>query len=353
MEKIQLLLEAYSSNKKQYIEDKYFKFLKKVYQAAKSTGALNIGFIYYTLSNNSPKSMDLEFMKMYIDSLTPENTTLVVMFTEYWNESMGIDLIDGLPMQFNLSIKEEEVFASLIANNDLEKVLRLLDITADRIANITSKYEEDIFYSKCLNDYERNEFKNAVAGLQFFGFGKKQNIKITNKAMNILDGLSDYEFMQKGLTYIGEEDSNIPVHINDIGDVIDHFENAFTGNRDVEVVIPLNFSISRDDIDEDEAYMEIKKGKVTNFIRKYDLPDSAIEILKKKKKLTNYFSWDIDQLNSGLETYKDDKKIVNIVKELKSWLEKAQTYLEKNVSLTEEDPTDLSTLDAFKEAVVK
>ena len=64
--------------------------------------------------------------------------------------------------------------------------------------------------------------------------------------------------------------------------------------------------------------MEIKKGKVTNFVRKYDLSDSVVEILKKKKKLTNYFSWAIDQLNSGLETYKDDKKIVNIAKELKS-----------------------------------
>lgn len=167
MEKIQLLLETYSSNKKQHTEDKYFKFLKKIYKVVKSTGALNVGFIYYTLNNNSPKSMDLEFIKMYIDSLTPENTTLVTMFTEYWNESMGVDLIDGLPMQFNLSIKEEEVFASLVANNDLEKVLKLLDIAADRIASITSKCEEDMFYSKCLNDYERDEFKNAVAGLQF------------------------------------------------------------------------------------------------------------------------------------------------------------------------------------------
>lgn len=174
MEKIQLLLEAYSSNKKQYTEDRYFKFLKKIYKAAKSTGALNIGFIYYTLNNNSPKSMDSEFMKMYIDSLTPDNSTLVVMFTEYWNENMGMDLLDGLPMQFNLSIKEEEAFAALVANNDLEKVLKLLDITADRIASITSKCEEDMFYSKCLNDYERDEFKNAVAGLQFFGFSKKE-----------------------------------------------------------------------------------------------------------------------------------------------------------------------------------
>ena len=34
---------------------------------------------------------------------------------------------------------------------------------------------------------------------------------------------------------------------------------------------------------------DYSKGIVTNFIRKYDLPDSAIQILKKKKKLTNYF----------------------------------------------------------------
>ena len=174
MKDLKVLLEDYSSNKKHYTKDKYFKFLKKIFKVAKSTGALNIGFIYYTLSNNSPKSMDLEFMKMYIDSLTPDNSTLVVMFTEYWNENMGMDLLDGLPMQFNLSIKEEEAFAALVANNDLEKVLKLLDITAERIASITSKCEEDMFYSKCLNDYERDEFKNAVAGLQFFGFSKKE-----------------------------------------------------------------------------------------------------------------------------------------------------------------------------------
>ncbi len=197
MKDLKALLEDYSSNKKHYTEDKYFKFLKKVYQTAKSTGALNIGFIYYTLNNNSPKSMDLEFMKMYIDSLTPDNSTLVVMFTEYWNENMGMDLLDGLPMQFNLSIKEEEAFAALVANNDLEKVLKLLDITADRIASITSKCEEDMFYSKCLNDYERDEFKNAVAGLQFFGFGKVDEEKM-KKAYESL--LSKYIEDKNGLT---------------------------------------------------------------------------------------------------------------------------------------------------------
>lgn len=174
MEKIQLLLEEYSSNKKHYTEDRYFKFLKKIYQTAKSSGALNINFLFYTLNTNSPKNMDKEFMKMYIDTITPNNSTLVAMFKDYWNENMGLDLLDGLPAQFNLAIKEEEVFASMVANNDLEKVLLLLDITADRIASITSNCKEDMFYSKCLNDYERNEFKNAVAGLQFFGFSKKE-----------------------------------------------------------------------------------------------------------------------------------------------------------------------------------
>lgn len=177
MKDIKDLLEDFSSNKTLYKDERYFRFLKKIFKTAKAAGALNVGFIYYALNNNSPKSMDQEFMKMYIDSLTPENTTLPAIFTEYWEDNMGMDLIDGLPMQFNSSIKEEEVFASLVANNDLEKVLKLLDIVASRILSITSTCQEDMFYSKCLNDFERDEYKNSIAGLQFFGFGKNKTIE--------------------------------------------------------------------------------------------------------------------------------------------------------------------------------
>jgi hypothetical protein len=73
-------------------------------------------------------------------------------------------------------LKEEEVFAALIANNDLEKVLQLLSITNNRIKSLTQDTSEDLFYSRCLSDYEREDFKNAVSGLQFFGFGKNKEL---------------------------------------------------------------------------------------------------------------------------------------------------------------------------------
>lgn len=313
MEKIQLLLEAYSSNKKQYTEDKYFKFLKKIYKVAKSTGALNIGFIYYTLNNNSPKSMDLEFMKMYIDSLTPDNSTLVVMFTEYWNENMGMDLLDGLPMQFNLSIKEEEAFAALVANNDLEKVLKLLDITADRIASITSKCEEDIFYSKCLNDYERNEFKNAVAGLQFFGFGKKE---IVNPFLSLDDEI--YKERKTQINNILKEARKDfismltsgkfdPLVKKDIGHAIEDLDHYLPDNKNEVAKKDLFINLFRIDVDmskefsdkssKDEDYTyetfwdstDGMLGKnIDRFIQKYQ--DKAPSV--NGKKLNNFWLMD-------------------------------------------------------------
>ena len=313
MEKIQLLLEAYSSNKKQYTEDKYFKFLRNIYKVAKSTGALNIGFIYYTLNNNSPKSMDLEFMKMYIDSLTPDNSTLVVMFTEYWNENMGMDLLDGLPMQFNLSIKEEEVFAALVANNDLEKVLKLLDITADRITSITSKCEEDMFYSKCLNDYERNEFKNAVAGLQFFGFGTKE---IVNPFLSVADEIyaerkeQINDILRQGRKdFLGMLNSGKfdPLVKKDIGFAIVDLDHYLPDNKNAVAKKDLFINLFRIDIDmckefsdkssKDEDYTYetfwddtdgVLSKNIDKFIQKYQ--DKAPSV--NGKKLNNFWLMD-------------------------------------------------------------
>ena len=172
--RIEELLEEYSSNRKQYTGEKHFKFLKKVFKAFKEVGALNISFIYYTLNSNSPKIMDSEFMKAYIESMLKDNHTLINIFTGYWENNRGLELTEGLNVNFNMILKEEEVFAALIANNELEKVLQLLSITYYRIKSLTETTSEDLFYSKCLSDYEREDFKNAVSGLQFFGFGKKE-----------------------------------------------------------------------------------------------------------------------------------------------------------------------------------
>ena len=174
--KIEELLEEYSSNRKQYIGEKHFKFLRKVFKAFKEVGALNISFIYYTLNSNNPKIMDSEFMKAYIESMLKDNHTLISIFTGYWENNRGLELTEGLNTNFNMILKEEEVFAALVANNELEKVLQLLSITYYRIKSLTETTSEDLFYSKCLSDYEREDFKNAVAGLQFFGFGKNKEL---------------------------------------------------------------------------------------------------------------------------------------------------------------------------------
>lgn len=185
--KIEELLEEYSSNKKSYIGEKHFKFLKKVFKAFKEVGALNISFIYYTLNSNSPKVMDSEFMKAYIESMLKDNHTLISIFTGYWENNRGLELTEGLNTNFNMILKEEEVFAALVANNELEKVLQLLSIAYHRIKSLTQDTTEDLFYSKCLSDYEREDFKNAVSGLQFFGFGKKELTEDDIKAYSKLN----------------------------------------------------------------------------------------------------------------------------------------------------------------------
>jgi 2C-methyl-D-erythritol 2,4-cyclodiphosphate synthase len=100
--RIEELLEEYSSNRKQYTGEKHFKFLKKVFKAFKEVGALNISFIYYTLNSNSPKIMDSEFMKAYIESMLKDNHTLISIFTGYWENNRGLELTEGLNTNFNM-----------------------------------------------------------------------------------------------------------------------------------------------------------------------------------------------------------------------------------------------------------
>ena len=212
--RIEELLEEYSSNRKQYIGEKHFKFLRKVFKAFKEVGALNISFIYYTLNSNSPKIMDSEFMKAYIESMLKDNHTLLSIFTGYWENNRGLELTEGLNTNFNMILKEEEVFAALIANNELEKVLQLLSITYYRIKSLTETTSEDLFYSKCLSDYEREDFKSAVAGLQFFGFSKKEKEEKARKK------LENELYSEMEIEYVKDKTNGLYKDLTDLEDKI-------------------------------------------------------------------------------------------------------------------------------------
>ena len=57
--KIEELLEEYSSNRKQYIGEKHFKFLRKVFKAFKEVGKEMIEVSDYSLKSSADGSTEL------------------------------------------------------------------------------------------------------------------------------------------------------------------------------------------------------------------------------------------------------------------------------------------------------
>ena len=294
--RIEELLEEYSSNRKQYIGEKHFKFLRKVFKAFKEVGALNISFIYYTLNSNGPKIMDSEFMKAYIESMLKDNHTLINIFTGYWENNRGLELTEGLNNNFNMILKEEEVFAALIANNELEKVLQLLSITYYRIKSLTETTSEDLFYSKCLSDYEREDFKNAVSGLRFFGFNKraKEEISATSGLQSFGFSLAESKadnIRRESLKKMREEGKAYNQKLKDEGKGF--FER-----------IKLNYKFDQEQIDkiQKEYYKNIEK------FSKAEGKDNKIAPLSKEE-IENYLALNKEAFNAIKEAYKKFSKI--------------------------------------------
>lgn len=110
------------------------KFQKKLYQFAKEAKIISIPDIFKKLNTSSARTMDLEFLKMYLSRLSEDlNKKPIGAFESYWTYSLGTSLPNGFPQDFNLMINDDIVFTSLLCNNSMEEILLLLEITLNRL----------------------------------------------------------------------------------------------------------------------------------------------------------------------------------------------------------------------------
>lgn len=125
--------EEYSINTPKETEA-ILKFQKNLYLVAKEAKLISIPDIFRKLNTNNARTMDLEFLKMYLSRLSEDlNKKPIGAFENYWESSTGILLTNGFPQDFNLMINDDAVFTSLLCNNTLEEILLLLEITLNRL----------------------------------------------------------------------------------------------------------------------------------------------------------------------------------------------------------------------------
>lgn len=132
-EEFKLLKESYFINTPKDTES-ILRFQKKLYTLAKEAKLISIPDIFKKLNTSDARTMDLEFLKMYLSRLSEDlNKKPIVAFDNYWEFSSGVLLKEGFPQDFNLIINDDVVFTSLLINNTLEEILMLLEITLNRL----------------------------------------------------------------------------------------------------------------------------------------------------------------------------------------------------------------------------
>lgn len=169
-------------------------------------------------------------------------------------------------------------------------------------------------------------------------------LKITPAAYNLYADTRDLcgEFLEKGISYLDDEDPTIPVHIDDV-DTATTAINTLMKQNSKPVILgvdttsygetPFTYDSNKDLIKKMASTFEIKQATII----------SMGMILYKGKKISDGFKWYVDMANLGIKTYKDDKEIVKALTGFKSSIESAMKYLDSNITLVK---VDNSKIDA-------
>lgn len=159
--------------------------------------------------------------------------------------------------------------------------------------------------------------------------GKSIKLQTTPADLEWLVFSGDLEFIQKGYYYLSEEDVEIPVHLDDIDDLID-VNNKYLKSKNTRVIV----------IDKDYDG-RFNKGEDRNYWSK-EWNKEVITTIKNGLS----FKYDYDSINMGLKTYSKDSNIVKKLQELKSSLQKVEANLKKNTKIVP-DSTAVTTESAL------
>ncbi len=150
---------------------------------------------------------------------------------------------------------------------------------------------------------------------------KSDKVQTTPRDVYWLAFHSDLEFIQKGMYYLTEEDEEIPVHLDDIQNLI-NFNNEYLKNKNTKVII----------IDKNYDGKFNKTDDISKWYKNWNE-----DIIKAITDGTNkYFKYYYDSIEDGLKTYKKDdiKKALN---NLKSSLKQVESNINGHSKVVSKD----------------
>lgn len=184
--------------------------------------------------------------------------------------------------------------------------------------------------------------KQEVKDIELFGFGgKNYKLECTTAVLNIISNFDEFDFTEKGLNYLEEEDPNIRFDIEECDEVSDYLELVLKyAKKDSNI---LSKSTKIDNENGDDKWVFARKNQI-DYFHDPEFIGSAIELLSKNKKVaSSFFEYSLDCIQLGLETYKDSK-IKSSLNKLKNSIHKAISYIDANIHLVEADKEEMETI---------
>lgn len=150
---------------------------------------------------------------------------------------------------------------------------------------------------------------------------KSTKVQTTPRDMYWLAFHSDLEFIQKGMYYLTEEDEEIPVHLDDIQELI-KFNNEYLKNKNTKVII----------IDKNYDGKFNKADDISKWYKNWN--EDIIKAISEG--MSKYFKYYYDSIEDGLKTYKKDdiKKALN---NLKSSLKQVESNINSHSKVVSKD----------------
>lgn len=169
---------------------------------------------------------------------------------------------------------------------------------------------------------------------ELFGFGKKFKLDCTTAVLNLISNYGEFEFIEKGLSYLEEEDSSIRFDIEECDEVSDYINLVLKHAKKDSILLSKSTKI---DNDTDEDKWELAKKNKIDYFHEPEFILNTIESLNKGKKIgKEFFDYSLECIKMGLSTY-EDKKIKDSLNNLKTSIDKAISYIDSNIKIVEDD----------------
>ncbi len=150
---------------------------------------------------------------------------------------------------------------------------------------------------------------------------KSSKVQTTPRDIYWLTFHSDLEFIQKGMYYLTEQDEEIPVHLDDIQELI-KFNNEYLKNKNTKIVV----------IDKNYDGNFNKADDISKWYKNWN--EDIIKAITDG--MSKYFKYYYDSIEDGLKTYKKDE-IKKALNNLKSSLKQVESNINGHSKVVSKD----------------